>query len=355
MVMSDPHQTLGCHAVQGPPVKTWRAYASYWRRFSAWCLARDLEKAGCIAVPGCSHPRPAKVRLPSSRSWPASRRSHGIAPVRKHAADANALRDLLRAITGDELRSVHDRALLAFCMAGAFRRSELIVVDDREYMLHVKNILGVHRLTVSLLRFDAVVFDLLTGLLDSWTVWNHAAGSAVDGLQWRCEYLRLTYGCGAYQTYEDLVGRAARTVGLRQAHADALMTHWGELQPWSEVAGVLGTLSRRGVPLGVATNCSIEQGRRAAARIGVPLAAIVTSEEAGFYKPRPEPYQAVLDRLGTAPERTLFVAGSPADVPGATGVGMPVFWHNRAGLPFVADGARPFLVADTLHPLLELA
>jgi len=141
---------------------------------------------------------------------------------------------------------------------------------------------------------------------------------------------------------------------LQQAHADALVTHWEELRPWPEVAGVLGALFHRGVPLGVATNCSTAMGHRAAARVGVPLAAVVTSEEAGFYKPRPEPYRAVLDRLGTAPARTLFVAGSPADVPGATAAGMPVFWHNRAGLPFVADGARPFLVADTLGPLLAL-
>ena len=209
-------------------------------------------------------------------------------------------------------------------------------------------------MTIKPPRFDAVAFDLLTALLDSWTVWNRTACSEADGLRWRREYLRLTYGCGAYQPYEDLVARAAKTVGLQQDHADALVAHWDELQPWPEVAGVLGALSRRGVPLGVVTNCSIVQGHRAAARVGVPLAAVVTSEEAGFYKPRPEPYRAVLERLGTAPSRTLFVAGSPADVPGATGAGMPVFWHNRAGLSFVADGARPFLVADTLDPLLGL-
>ena len=46
--------------------------------------------------------------------------------------------------------------------------------------------------------------------------------------------------------------------------------------------------------------------------------------------------------------------GSPADIPGAAGVGMPVFWHNRAGMPFLADAARPFLIADTLDPLREL-
>lgn len=203
-------------------------------------------------------------------------------------------------------------------------------------------------------RFDAVVFDLLTALLDSWTVWNRAAGSNSDGLRWRRGYLRLTYGCGAYRPYEDLVQEAAINAGLQPSLAGELTSGWSGLQPWAEAPGVLGDLACRGVPLGIATNCSAAMGAQAASNVGVPFNAVVTSEEVGFYKPRPEPYRAVLARLGTDPTRTLFVAGSPADVPGATGVGMPVFWHNRAGLPFVADQARPFLVADTLHPLLNL-
>jgi 2-haloacid dehalogenase len=44
----------------------------------------------------------------------------------------------------------------------------------------------------------AVLFDLLTALLDSWTLWNAVAGSETGGVVWRGEYLRLTYGCGAY-------------------------------------------------------------------------------------------------------------------------------------------------------------
>ena len=204
-------------------------------------------------------------------------------------------------------------------------------------------------------RFDAVVFDLLTGLLDSWSVWNRVAGSDAEGLRWRLAYLRLTYGCGAYRPYEDLVAEAAVSVGLPSGHAKVLAARWDQLQPWPEVPAVLGALSRRQVPLGVATNCSSLLGRRAAACVGVKFAAVVSAQEAGFYKPRPEPYLTVLDRLGTAPARTLFVAGSPADVPGAAGVGMPVFWHNRAGLPLAEGTASPLLVAATLNPLLDLA
>ena len=74
-----------------------------------------------------------------------------------------------------------------------------------------------------------VLFDLLTALLDSWTLWNRVAGSEAAGRAWRAEYLRLTYGCGAYVPYEDLVRTAARTTGLRETVADALETRWHEL------------------------------------------------------------------------------------------------------------------------------
>ena len=81
--------------------------------------------------------------------------------------------------------------------------------------------------------------------------------------------------------------------------------------------------------------------------------SVETAESVGFYKPRPETYRAVLERLGTAPERTLFVAGSASDVPGAKGVGMPVYWHNRIGLP-PRDDASPDFLEKSLEPLSGL-
>jgi hypothetical protein len=49
----------------------------------------------------------------------------------------------------------------------------------------------------------------------------------------------------------------------------------------------------------------------------------------------------------------LFVAGSASDVPGAQGVGMPVYWHNRIGLP-PRDDARPDHHEPTLDKLAGL-
>jgi 2-haloalkanoic acid dehalogenase type II len=202
-------------------------------------------------------------------------------------------------------------------------------------------------------KYDAVAFDLLTALLDSWTLWNSVAGSAEDGLRWRRRYLEITYGCGAYRPYKTLVREAAADVGLPASCADSLERRWGDLEPWPEAPGVLAELSVH-LPLAVATNCSRRLGAIAAGRAGDVFKVVITAESAGFYKPRPEPYRAVLQALGTRPERTLFVAGSAADVPGAHQVGMPVFWHNRIGLP-PPDGAASEFCERSLEHLAAIA
>ena len=198
-------------------------------------------------------------------------------------------------------------------------------------------------------KYDAVAFDLLTALLDSWTLWNSVAGSAEDGTRWRRRYLDITYGCGAYRPYATLVREAAADVGLPASCAESLERRWGELAPWPEAPGVLAKLTAH-LPLAVATNCSERLGGIAAGRAGGVFKVVVTAEAAGFYKPRPEPYRAVLQALGTRPERTLFVAGSAADVPGAHRVGMPVFWHNRIDLP-PRDGTAPEFTEPSLRRL----
>ena len=201
-------------------------------------------------------------------------------------------------------------------------------------------------------QFKAVIFDLLTALLDSWSVWDGAAGGMEPGRRWRARYLDLTYGCGAYRPYELLVAEAARDAGLPVTAPATLLASWNSLQPWLEAPATLQKLKARGMRLGIATNCSMRLGRQAAARCGVPFDAVVTAEEAGFYKPRPESYRAVLAALNVEPAAALFVAGSSADVPGAAGVGMPVVWHNRVGLP-ARPGLTPLREARTLDAVLE--
>ena len=200
-----------------------------------------------------------------------------------------------------------------------------------------------------------VLFDLLTALLDSWTLWNRVAGSEAAGRAWRAEYLRLTYGCGAYAPYEELVRMAARTTGLPETVADALETRWHELPVWSGGQVALDALQGR-TKLGVVTNCSVRLGAQAAARLATRWDCIVTAEEAGFYKPDPRPYRLALAKLGIEAQDAAFVAGSGYDLFGTSAVGLRTYWHNRVGLAR-PDGAptasmeRPTL--DALIPWLE--
>ncbi len=194
----------------------------------------------------------------------------------------------------------------------------------------------------------AVLFDLLTALLDSWAVWNAAAGSEQMGRTWRAEYLRLTYGCGAYEPYEDLVRQAATNVGLPATAPQSLEGQWDELPVWSGATELLQSLQPH-CKLGVVTNCSRHLGERAAARLGIDWDVVVTSEEAGFYKPDPRPYRLALERLGVQPRDAAFVAGSGYDLFGTATVGLRTYWHNRVGL------ARPqgAPVADVESPTLD--
>jgi len=200
-------------------------------------------------------------------------------------------------------------------------------------------------------RYDAVLFDLLTALLDSWTLWNDVAGDPDAGRRWRERYLRLTYGAGRYVPYESLVAQAAVEEGLPAELSGHLVRRWGQLRPWPESGDVLRTLASA-TRIGVVTNCSIALGRQAAELVQAPFEVVVTAEEAGAYKPRPEPYRFALDELGLPPERVLFVAGSRYDIAGAGDLGMDVWWHNRIGLP--ADPTnRPLAEHRSLGSLPE--
>jgi 2-haloacid dehalogenase len=202
-------------------------------------------------------------------------------------------------------------------------------------------------------KYHAVMFDLLTALLDSWSLWNEVAGSEEAGVAWRTRYLKLTYQAGAYRSYEGIIKEAAQEVGVPTGRADELIHRWGELEPWPEARRVVRTLLEK-VPVAVATNASIALGNVAIATLDVPVHTVVTAEEAGYYKPHPNPYRMALERLQCAPASVLFVAGSAADVPGASAVGMPVFWHNRRRLTPVDAHVQPQYVSDTLWPVLEL-
>jgi integrase len=176
----DDRDRVDDYVARASAAATLRAYQSDWRLFCAWCeesgyrslpatpaivaafLTLLAERGFVPQAPQRSRGGRAAVAKPLGRSTISRRlaaimfahRAAGIDPptqqpdaarldkamrairrdkrddpsARKRPADGDVLRDMLRTITGDDLRAYRDRALLAIGMAGAFRRSELVAI-----------------------------------------------------------------------------------------------------------------------------------------------------------------------------------------------------------------------------------
>src|SRR5438105_2053569 len=61
-------------------------------------------------------------------------------------------------------------------------------------------------------RYDAVGFDLLTALLDTWSLWKRVARDDALGMRWHAASQALLRGRD-YLPFEDIVRDAANDVG----------------------------------------------------------------------------------------------------------------------------------------------
>ena len=209
------------------------------------------------------------------------------------------------------------------------------------------------RSTQAGLGFTAVAFDLLTALLDSWSLYTRVAGGETLGRAWRLASLRRVTAQGSYRSYEDILAEAAADAGVPAAKRDELVARWGELKPWPEAPEVLQQLA--GKRLAIVTNCSQRLAEIAAAATGGRFELVMSAERSGAYKADPRAYQAALDALHLPADRVLFVAGSAHDVPGASRVGMRVYWSNRQRLPVPEGSPQPQYDEPDLRRLPEAA
>lgn len=79
---------------------------------------------------------------------------------------------------------------------------------------------------------------------------------------------------------------------------------------------------------------------------------VLSSEQAQIYKPRPELFQLMLERLGVSPEETAYVGDRQLeDVLGPTQAGMHPIWINRDNRPLDPNLPPP---VHQISSLLEL-
>jgi 2-haloalkanoic acid dehalogenase type II len=171
----------------------------------------------------------------------------------------------------------------------------------------------------------AVLFDLLMAVMNSPASWAAAAGDPELGMAWRDAVTERMRQAERYVPYDALIAEAGVELRLPPRAADRLRGEWRRMRPWPDAI----ELSRLSLPYAFVTNCSAELAREAATASGLDPRFTFSAEEAGWYKPCPRIYRAACQRIGSEPERTVFVAGAAYDAEGALAAGLRVVLVRR--------------------------
>ena len=209
-------------------------------------------------------------------------------------------------------------------------------------------------------EFRAAIFDLDGTLLDSYAgiraalnpVLVHFGKEPVS-----VEEVRFMVGEGLPRLIEKAIGPDAVEEGIRLFREQYHRTALTGSTLFTEAEELLAELSRRGIPMAIASNKPAQFTKLILESLGIAgLFRFVGGPDIGF-APKPDPAMALaaLEAMGSAPEETLFVGDMPIDVETARAAGMPVIvLPTGSSTREELVAAVPDRVLGTLAELLPL-
>jgi 2-haloacid dehalogenase len=147
-----------------------------------------------------------------------------------------------------------------------------------------------------------------------------------------------------WQPYADVVHNALErtcrrnNVPFKAEYAQDIYNRIPTWGPHADVPAGLAKLAKE-IPLVLLTNSMVSQIHHNAAKLGAPIHAVLTAEEAGAYKPHLKAFEYMFDTLGCGPEDVTHVSSSfRHDLMSAYDIGIKSkVWVNRGHEP-----ANPF-------------
>jgi 2-haloacid dehalogenase len=143
---------------------------------------------------------------------------------------------------------------------------------------------------------------------------------------------------------------------VQPALRERLMELYLGLEPFAEVASVLGSLRERGFSIAILSNGSPKMLKALVERSGLEhlFDAVLSADAVRAFKTHPKVYQYALDALGLPASAIAFQSSNAWDAHGAADFGMRVVWCNRyAQRRERLPGALAFEIR-TLRELLAL-
>jgi 2-haloacid dehalogenase len=216
----------------------------------------------------------------------------------------------------------------------------------------------------------AYVFDAYGTLFDVHAaIARHrdAAGADAERFSeiWRQKQLEYSWTltlAGRYVDFWTLTERAleytfARVPSVDRALRSKLLDAYLRLDAFTDARAALAAIKARGLATGILSNGSprmLDAAVEASAMTGL-LDAVLSVDAVRMYKPRPEVYALVTDRLAMRPDQIIFVSSNRWDVMGAGAFGFRPLWINRARLPDEYTEHPPLRVLPDLMALTSLS
>ena len=159
------------------------------------------------------------------------------------------------------------------------------------------------------------------------------------------------------EAWRDCFVEAFEELGIRgdaSAAAKASIRDMGERAPYPDALSALPGIQQR-CRTGLLSNADNDYLYPILDRQAWHFEAVVSSEEVQAYKPLPTPFLIVMEKMGVAPEESLYIGDSlHDDVLGCKGVGMRAAWINRPGSPLDLAGPQPDYVLSSLDQLADV-
>jgi 2-haloacid dehalogenase len=188
------------------------------------------------------------------------------------------------------------------------------------------------------MTIQAIVFDAYGTLYDVQSVaavTNAAFPGQGDYITqvWRLKQLEYTWlraVMGRYENFQNVTRESLAytlgTLGLQidDALFERVVESYNTLAPYPEAAQALGQLAQ--YRLAILSNGSPDMLGALVRNSGLSghLEAVISVDAKKAYKPNPQAYELIQERLGVSPENVLFVSSNGFDVAGAKSFGFKV-------------------------------
>lgn len=178
----------------------------------------------------------------------------------------------------------------------------------------------------------------------TWWRRTHFENSMIDSL---CDRGHTSYREIGHRSVSHVMDRAS----IPHSREDVawLVAQIEKLRPFPEVVEALVELKGR-YGLAILSNGDVDMLHNAAPYVGFEFDALISVEDAGYFKPHHATYAKAAERLGSDPARIMHVANHPFDCVGAKAAGMQTAYIDRRTRPFGDTPHQPDVVAaDFAH------